>query len=207
VESSDDAIIGTTLEGIIVIWNKAAEDIFGYAANEVLGHSIAQSIPPDRPNEISTILERLKSGEAMAPYETVQLKRNGERIDLSLTISPIKNAEGRTVGGQIIARDISERKRGRGSAAKARGRIPGCFRFRWHRHWLGRGKRRVATQQSRLAGHAGYTEDELRSLNFRNFTYPQDLERAVSQFKQLMEGKLERFQVEKRYVQKDGNVI
>jgi PAS domain S-box-containing protein len=111
VESSDDAIIGKSLDGIITSWNKGAERLFGYMAEEVVGKPITILIPPDRYDEERTILERIKRGEAINHYETVRHRKDGSSIVISLTISPVKDVEGRIVGASKIARDITEQKR------------------------------------------------------------------------------------------------
>ncbi len=111
VESSDDAIIGKNLQGIITNWNKGAERIFGYLAEEIIGQSIKVLIPPEYQSEEDMILERLRRGERIDHYETVRQRKNGELIDVSLTISPIKDTSGHIIGASKIARDITERKR------------------------------------------------------------------------------------------------
>jgi PAS domain S-box-containing protein len=110
IESSDDAIIGKTLEGIITSWNRGAERLYGYTAAEVLGKSIAILVPPDSPHEIPQLLERLKRGERIDHYETRRLHKDGSPLDISLTISPIREASGRIIGASAIARDITARK-------------------------------------------------------------------------------------------------
>ncbi|HEV7798794.1 MAG TPA: PAS domain S-box protein [Pyrinomonadaceae bacterium] len=111
VESSDDAIISKDLDGIINSWNKGAERIFGYTAAEAIGQPATLLIPPDRLDEEPTILNKLRHGERVDHYETVRRRKDGSTIDISLTVSPIKNVEGKVIGGSKIARDISERKR------------------------------------------------------------------------------------------------
>ena len=110
VESSDDAILSKTLEGIIITWNTGAERMFGYAPDEVIGKSVTVLIPPDRANEEPAILERLKKGERIEHYETVRVRKDGTLLDIALTVSPIKDASGRIIGASKIARDITERK-------------------------------------------------------------------------------------------------
>ncbi len=107
VESSEDAIIGKTLEGEITNWNSGATKIYGYAADEVIGQPISILTPPDRPDEVAKFLKKIKSGEKIAHYETVRLRKDGQRIHISLSISPIKDASGRIVGVSSIARDIT----------------------------------------------------------------------------------------------------
>ena len=111
VESSDDAIISETFEGIIVSWNKAAERIYGYSAEEAVGHSISILSPSDRADDIPQILERVQRGETVEHYETVRQKKDGTQIDVSLTISPILDARGKITGASAISRDITEQKK------------------------------------------------------------------------------------------------
>lgn len=110
VESSDDAIVGKTLESIITSWNPGAERIFGYTAEEAIGQSILLIIPPDRQHEEEMIIQKIKRGERIAHYETVRRRKDGTDIDISLTISPIKDASGNIIGVSKIARDVTERK-------------------------------------------------------------------------------------------------
>jgi PAS domain S-box-containing protein len=110
VESSDDAIIGKTLEGIIHSWNTAAERLFGYRAEEVLGKSITLIIPPDLLAEEKRILETLGRGERIDHYETARVAKDGRRVEISLTISPLRDQAGVVIGASTIARDITARR-------------------------------------------------------------------------------------------------
>jgi len=110
VEFSNDAIISKTLDGIITSWNQAAERVFGYTAEEVVGKSVTILIPPERHDEEPGILERLRCGERIHD-ETVRQRKDGSLINVSLTVSPVKNAQGKIVGASKIVRDITERKR------------------------------------------------------------------------------------------------
>jgi PAS domain S-box-containing protein len=109
VESSQDAIISQTLTGVILTWNAGAERIYGYAAAEVVGRSIALLIPPELSDELDRIIEAVKRDERTEHHETVRVRKGGRRIQVSLTISPIKDAEGRVVGASNIARDVTDR--------------------------------------------------------------------------------------------------
>ena len=111
VESSQDAIVSKTLEGVVRTWNGAAERLFGYTAEEAVGRSITLIIPSDRLNEEKEILERLGRGELIEHYETVQQAKDGRLIDVSLTVSPMRDARGRIIGASKVARDVTERKR------------------------------------------------------------------------------------------------
>jgi PAS domain S-box-containing protein len=111
VESSDDAIVTKNLESTILTWNAAAERLFGYGADEVIGRSIRLIIPPDRQTEEDYVLSQIRAGEAVRHYETLRLRKDGVLIPISLTVSPIRNAAGTVIGASKIARDISDRKR------------------------------------------------------------------------------------------------
>lgn len=110
VESSDDAIISKTLEGIITSWNLGAERIFGYTADEIVGQSVLKLIPPDRRHEEPVILDRIRNGQRVDHYETVRMRKDGSLIDISLTVSPIRDSTGSIVGVSKIARDISAKR-------------------------------------------------------------------------------------------------
>src|SRR5919205_319437 len=113
IEAADDAIVSKTLEGIITSWNKGAERIFGYTADEVIGKSITIIIPPDHLDKEPAILARLRAGERIEHYETVRMRKDGTRLDISLTVSPIKGPGGEIVGASKIARDVTEQRRAR----------------------------------------------------------------------------------------------
>jgi PAS domain S-box-containing protein len=111
VESSNDAIIGKTLDGRITNWNRAACELFGYSAAEIVGKSVQMLIPPDRREEEMDILASIFDGKVVPPFETVRLAKDGRRIDLSVSISPIRDGSGRIIGGSKIARDIGAQRR------------------------------------------------------------------------------------------------
>jgi PAS domain S-box-containing protein len=111
VESSDDAIIGKNLDGIISSWNKSAERLFGYTAAEAIGQHITLIIPPERLDEESMIIEQLRRGQRVDHFETIRMRKDGTPLNISLTISPIRDSTGRVVGASKVARDITERRR------------------------------------------------------------------------------------------------
>jgi PAS domain S-box-containing protein len=111
VESSDDAIISKTLDGIITSWNRGAEKVFGYSAPEAIGKPMLMLIPPERTNEEPEILARIRRGERVDHFETIRVRKDGKLIDISATISPLKDGIDKIIGASKIARDITERKR------------------------------------------------------------------------------------------------
>ena len=110
VESSDDAIISKTLDGTIQTWNGGAERIFGYATKEAVGQQVTILIPPERMDEETFVVERMKRGERVDHFETIRLTKDGRRLDVSLTVSPLKDEEGQVVGASKVLRDITARK-------------------------------------------------------------------------------------------------
>ena len=119
VESSDDAIVGTTLDGVITSWNEGAEKLYGFGPQEAIGRKISFLVPHDRLNEVRSILEREKAGERVEHFETVRRRQDGSLVDVSLTVSPILDADGQIVGVSNIARDVSARKRAEDLARRA----------------------------------------------------------------------------------------
>jgi PAS domain S-box-containing protein len=106
--------VGKDLDGIITSWNAGAERIFGYGAQEIIGKSTKILIPPDYQKEEEAILERIRRGQRVEPFETVRQRKHGSLIDVSMTVSPVKNSQGKIIGASKIARDITERKRSEG---------------------------------------------------------------------------------------------
>jgi PAS domain S-box-containing protein len=118
VDSADDAIVSKTLDGVITSWNRAAQAMFGWTAAEAVGQRITLIIPRERWPEEDEVLARVRKGESIDHFDTVRVRKNGERIDVSLTVSPVKDARGRIIGASKIARDVSERKRAEAERTK-----------------------------------------------------------------------------------------
>ena len=111
VDSSDDAIISKDLNGIITSWNRGARRLFGYTADEMVGQPILRLIPEDLYAEEAEILRKIRAGESIDHYETVRVRKGGDRFPISVTISPVKDSRGRVLGASKIARDITDRRR------------------------------------------------------------------------------------------------
>jgi len=128
VDSSEDAIIGKDLDGTITSWNKGAENIYGYKEEEILGKSISTLAPPERHDEIPDILKKIRRGGRVQHFETVRVTKSGKLLDVSITVSPIRNAEGKIVGASAIARDITNAKRMREELKHTESRAESLFR-------------------------------------------------------------------------------
>jgi PAS domain S-box-containing protein len=114
VQTCEDAIIGKTLDGTVVSWNRGAEQVYGYSALEMIGGSITRLFPSYRPDDLTEIMARIKTGEHIKAYETVRLRKDGTPVEVSLTISPIRDPAGRIIGASTVARDITRRKQEEG---------------------------------------------------------------------------------------------
>jgi len=130
IDSSEDAIIGKNLDGTVTAWNRGAERIYGYAPDEIVGRNISLLTPKDRPDEIPQILKRIRRGEHLEHYETVRVTKDGRRLDVSISISPIREPGGQIVGASAIARDVTAQKRAeehlrQGQKMEAVGRLAG----------------------------------------------------------------------------------
>jgi PAS domain S-box-containing protein len=119
VESSNDAIMGKTLDGIITTWNPAAERMYGWRGEEIIGQPVERLIPPGNKNEMVSILKQIRDGRRVEHYETVRLRKDGTTVAVSLTVSPILDVTAKVIGASSIARDISERKRAEEQAREA----------------------------------------------------------------------------------------
>lgn len=127
VESSDDAIISTDLDGLIVSWNTGAERIYGYSAKEVIGRSFSLLIPPDRRDEVRDVVDKVRRGERIDHFETVRVRKDGELVFISRSVMPIRNAQGEVTGISGIARDITARKRTEYAIQQSRDAIRGLL--------------------------------------------------------------------------------
>ena len=175
VNSSDDAIIGKDVNGVITSWNQGAERLFGYTAQEAVGQSITMLIPPDRLHEEADILARIKRHERIVHFDTVRVRKNRSLVDISLTISPIKDAAGRVVGASKIARNITERKRAdetlRASEEKYRLVVEGATGFALIMLDLEGGVTSWNVGAERLLG---YRDTEILGQDFSRFFTPED---------------------------------
>jgi PAS domain S-box-containing protein len=125
VDSSDDAIVGKTLDGIVTSWNAGAQRVFGYTAEEMIGQPVSRLIPPNCSDDLATILAAIRRGERVDHYETERIRKDGRRIHVSLTVSPIKDSSGTIVGASKIARDITQRKEDEAELRRQREAIDG----------------------------------------------------------------------------------
>jgi PAS domain S-box-containing protein len=220
VESSSEAVIGKTLDGTVTSWNAAAERMYGFTAEEAVGQPISFIVPEDLQADLADILARLARGERVERAETVRSRKDGSRLDVSLIISPIRDASGRLVGASTIARDITEQKRGDAERARLsrlveheRGRlknlvanVPGVVWEAWGEPDAG--SQRIDFVSEHVEQMLGYTVEEwLATPNFwLTIVHPEDRDRAAAEARRKFdsrEGGTSQF----RWVRKDGRVV
>ena len=220
VQSTEDGIIGKTLDGAIITWNKAAERIYGYSADEIRGKHINVLAQPDRLDELSQIFQTLRRGEAIPHLETVRLTKDGRLIDVALTISPIHNEAGRITGASTIVRDISDSKRieqerrllatqignERERLHNVVANVPGVVWEAWGHP--DEASQRIDFVSEHVEKMLGYSMNEwLATPNFwLSIVHPQDKERAAQEAAAIFasrKGGTSRF----RWLARDGRVV
>jgi PAS domain S-box-containing protein len=179
VESSDDAIISKDLDGFIMSWNNSAQRLFGFTAQEAIGHTVASLlIPEDRQEEEPKILARLRRGERVDHFETVRRRKDGSLIDISLTISPVKDAQGGIIGASKIARDISESKHIQAALMESEARFRQLADTMPQMVWTARPDGIVDYWNERWFRFTGFTPVPLKDASSERILHPDDLPRA-----------------------------
>lgn len=207
VESTDDAILGKTLEGIITNWNPGAEKLYGYIEEEAIGQSISILVPGDRPDEVEGIIKQIKRGELVERFETVRVKKDGEKIEVSLNISPIKNKIGEISGASSIAMNISDRKKAERALREAEftkelaldaGRV-GVFDWDL--------KNNILIWDDILYNLYGVSKEDFSGAYeaWSSGLHPDDKEKAEEDVQLALQGEKD-FNTEFRVVRKDGSV-
>lgn len=206
VESSDDAIISRTLDGVITSWNPGAERLYGYSAREVVGRSGSFLYPPEHPGEMSEILEKIQRGESIEHYETERMTKSGRRVCVSLSVSPISDAAGNIIGDSGIARDITERKRTEEALRESEERYRAVVEQSAEAIWIfDPDTKRVLESNTSFQELLGYTAEELREMTNYDFVAHsrEDID-ALVQLK-VREGKS--LPSERKYRRKDGTLL
>lgn len=207
LDTCDDAIITTDLRGMVRIWNRAAERLFGYPAREVLGRSITLLFPKDCASEETDFLARLREGGRICNHETVRVHKEGRRIPVSLTVSPIHDAAGRITGLSKVVRDLTERKELEEALREREQRIQATFeRAAVGIVELDSGDRLVAINE-RACQILGYPREELLGMTVHELTAPEDRHLSERLNAQLRNNEIETFTYEKRYVRRDGSRV
>ena len=204
VRSSDDAILSKDRNAIVTSWNEAAERLYGYSSDEVVGQSVAIIIPPERHGEEFEIIGKVLAGERVEHYETERVRKDGRRVAVSLTASPIHGADGEVVGVSTQARDLSDTQRALAHAEERFHGAPVGIAIIDLEDGEYRGLRQVNAEMTRLLG---YTAAELADVAQGDLTHPDDAEAERLLFQELAAGRRNSFGIEKRNRHKDGRWV
>ncbi|MDD5205945.1 MAG: PAS domain S-box protein, partial [Desulfobacterales bacterium] len=210
VESTDDAIIGKMLDGTVTSWNKAAEKMYGFTAVEMLGKSVLRIIPVDRRKEFSRILGHLSRGDEIAHHDTVRVRKDGARFDVSVTVAPIKNHYGEIVGASTIARDITGRKKAEEALQASLKReqfLADLVRNASVAMAVGYVDGRLSTSNLAFQNLTGYSEEELRSVTWNAVLTPTEWREYESKKLSELNRTKAPVQYEKEYIRKDGSRV
>jgi PAS domain S-box-containing protein len=206
VEHSDDAVITKTLDGIVTAWNPAAERIFGYPAAEMIGRNIEVIVPADRRDELHDILARVRRGEHVDHFETARIRRDGRRVEVSLSVSPVKSSTGEIIGAAKIARDIGDRRKAQADLVREIEERRQIFETSLDLI--------LVTDRTGLILHVspsakdilGYTPDEMVGRNAIDFVHPGDLHNTRNEMRVARSGRAMR-NFECRYLHRNGHLV
>ena len=206
VEYSEDAIYALDLEGKLVSWNRAAETLYGYAAEEISGQNVGLLAPPG-PKDCDRFLEAIRSGRSVPAFETIRQDKSGRRLDVSLAVSPIRNAAGAVVGASVIARDIGPRVLAERKVRERDALFGEVFEHAPGGMCVGSLDGRFLRVNAELGRMLGYSEQELLSKTWDQVTHPEDREASHGRIDELKKDPRRCLDSEKRYIHRDGSVV
>jgi len=207
VDGSTDAIVSRDMKGRVVSWNRAAEAMSGYTASEMIGRPVADLVPAERMQEFSDVNARLAAGLPTPPYETVRIGRGGKRIDMSVSVSPVRNSAGEVIGGASIMRDIGDRLRAERELRDREQLFRTAFEFAPFGMALSARGRRMLQANATLCRMLGRSEEELLRLGWAGITHPDDLGATFSTIDKLERREFDFTEFEKRYLHSSGEVL
>jgi PAS domain S-box-containing protein len=207
VESSADAIASATLDGIIVSWNGGAHRIYGYTEAEAVGKPITMLVPPELPHEENEILETVRAGGRIEQFETVRVTKTGKRINVSLSISPIKDSSGRIVGISGIARDITEHKLAEEALRESEEKFRSVFRAAGVGMVIVSPEGRFLAANGTFCEYLGYTEEELLAKSVESVTVPEDWPAFSHKFSEAITKGVGLWRFEKRCLHKSRRIV
>ncbi|MGA2813747.1 MAG: PAS domain S-box protein, partial [Candidatus Acidiferrum sp.] len=182
IDSSDDAIIAKDLNGKIKAWNHGAEKVFGYSASEAIGKSMLMLLPPERVNEESDILERIRQGESVEHFETTRVRKDGTTISISATISPIKDSGGTIVGASKIARDITEQKKAEEALRQSEERFRDMLNGIPQLAWMAKADGSIFWYNERWYEYTGTTSEEMAGWGWKSVHDPAFLPKVLEKW-------------------------
>jgi len=205
VESSHDAILSKTLDGIITTWNRGAEMLYGYTAEEVIGRPVSILIPPEFPGETQQLLGKIRRGEAVKDYEAVRITKDKKRINVLLTISPIQDMSGKIVGASTIAQDITELRQAAEVLKESEKKYRDLFENANEAIFVAQNEK-IVFSNPMLTKMFGYSAAELSAKPFIAFIHPDDREMVVDRHRRRLKGEILPSTYSFRINRKDGSI-
>jgi PAS domain S-box-containing protein len=205
VEASADAIYSTTLDGTLVSWNRAAEKLYGYTETEVIGRSFLLIVPVDHEDEIKTLLQRIQAGESVNQLDSVRRRKDGSLVHVSLTISPVYDADRRIIGSSRIARDITEQRRAERELAQAREAIDQFFGVSPDLMAIIDADGKFVRVNPAFERALGLSADQIVGHGFAEFMHPDDRQASVDRYSARISGAAVPAGFENRYRCVDGS--
>jgi PAS domain S-box-containing protein/diguanylate cyclase (GGDEF)-like protein/putative nucleotidyltransferase with HDIG domain len=207
VESSQDAIIAWSLDGVVTSWNESAERLLGFTRGAGVDMKVGDLWGLEERPDFADIVRRLADGEQIPPYEGARQRDDGGSVEVSVTLSPIKDAEGAVIGASSVFRDIGEHKRAREQLIEERNRWEGAFRVApIGMALVGLDGQWLAVNRA-LCELLGRCEDDLLSTDFQALSHPEDLDHDLGQLSRVLAGEIEGYELEKRYFRPGGEVV
>ncbi len=207
VESSDDAIIGKTLEGTITSWNHGAERIYGYSAAEAIGRHVSMLTPTGHSDEPADLLTAVAAGERVSHVESIRRRKDGQLIDVSLTVSPIRNAHAEVIGASTVARDITEHRRQEIALQQAEERLRRAFDEAPIGMALTSADGVLEQANAALAAICGYTRNDLIGMQLRKLLHPGDVQTGIEGIQALAAGRTEQLALDMRIIPSAGAAV
>jgi len=207
VENSDDAILSKDLNEVITSWNKGAEKVYGYSKEEIIGKPVSILIPEEIQSEMPEMMKQIKKGISVVHFTTQRIRKDGRRISISLTISPVRDIRGSITGSSIIARDVTAIKK----LEKALGKSEILFRSAFENApfgvYLADADSKFLRVNETFAKMVGYSKKELLHMTALDITYPGDIKKTRKNIDKMTGGPADDVRIEKRYVHKTGEII
>jgi PAS domain S-box-containing protein len=207
IESTEDAVVGSTLDGKILTWNRAAEKLHGYRADEAIGQSVLMLLAPEYHDRTRRVSEGLLRGRVYPQFESTAVRKNGERVEVSISVCSVRNRAGQATGSAAIIRDITKAK----VAEKALRDDEARFRMAFENAPFGlcmtTADSRILQVNGTFCRMLGYSAAELTALGWIDVTHPEDREHSLQAYERLEQGQVPHVELEKRYLHKQGHTV
>jgi PAS domain S-box-containing protein len=184
VESSEDAIVAKNVDGVVIAWNPAAEKLFGWTAREMIGGTIRRLLPPDRQEEEDEILARIRSGQRVEPFYTKRMHKDGHLLDVSVSVSPVRDSEGKVIGASKIARDVGPYLRAQERVRESEQLFRTLAETISQLAWIGRPDGHIVWYNQRWYEYTGTTPEEVEGWGWTKIHHPGHLERAERHYRE-----------------------